>query len=83
MKDSVGAPDFPVCLIADSPPKNWEEALDIPLDPRHPARHNIWSSVLCYMQEALYYDDKRRFDTSKLYIRNAIGNRDEKPASSR
>lgn len=67
MEAYTGAPRFPVWLVADSEPKNWHKLLLTPLDPRHPARHNIWTSVLEYMQEALYEQKRLRFDTVKLY----------------
>lgn len=79
MKDSVGEPRFPVWLIADSEPKNWHSLLATPLDPRHPARHSIWTSVLHYMQDALYRKAKLRFDERQLFIRNAVKDPDSKP----
>ncbi len=71
MKDSTGDPKFPIWLIGDSPPEKWVDKLDTPLDPRHPARHSIWTSVADSMQDKLYHQEGRRLDTSKLYIRNA------------
>jgi uracil-DNA glycosylase len=71
MKDFAGDPKFPIWLIGNSPPKAWAERLDTPLDPRHSARHNIWTSVADRMQDRLYRQAKRRLDTSRLYIRNA------------
>ena len=71
MKDFTGNPEFPVWLIGDSPPEAWADKLDTPLDPRHPARHSIWTSVADPMQDWLYRQRKLRLDTSKLYIRNA------------
>lgn len=82
MEAHSGDPSFPIWLIADSEPKNWRDLLLTPLDPRHPARHNIWTSVLEYMQEKLYKRRRLRFDTSKLYIRNAVIDPDEKPKSA-
>jgi len=79
MEPSCGDPKFPIWLVADSPPKEWHEQLLAPLDPRHPARHNIWTPILEYTQEALYRKKKRRFDTARLYIRNAVTNPDNKP----
>ncbi len=79
MKDFIGDPQFPVWLIADSEPRNWRQSLLTPLDPRHPARHNIWTSVADYMQEAFYKNERRRFDAGRLYIRNAVTDPDEKP----
>jgi uracil-DNA glycosylase len=72
MKDSVGDPKFPIWLIGDSPPEAWVGKLDTPLDPRHPARHNIWTSVADVIQDRLYRQKKLRLDTSRLYIRNAM-----------
>lgn len=83
MRDSTGDPKFPVWLVADSAPRNWHRLLLIPLDPRHPARHNIWTSVLECMQDTLYRRERRRFDTKRLYIRNVITNPDDKPESVR
>jgi len=71
MRDSVGDPKFPIWLIGNSPPKNWVDKLDTPLDPRHSARHSIWTSVADPMQDRLYRQRKLRLDTSRLYIRNA------------
>lgn len=72
MKDSTGNPEFSIWLIGDSPPERWVDKLDTPLDPRHPARHSIWTSVADPMQDKLYRQRKLRLDTSKLYIRNAV-----------
>jgi uracil-DNA glycosylase len=72
MKDFTGDPEFPIWLIGDSPPEKWADKLDTPLDPRHPARHNIWTSVADPMQDRLYRHGKLRLDTSRLYIRNAM-----------
>jgi len=72
MKDFTGNPEFPIWLIGDSPPEAWADKLDTPLDPRHPARHSIWTSVADSMQDRLYRRGKLRLDTSRLYIRNAV-----------
>ena len=72
MKDCTGDPTFPIWLIGDSPPEAWADKLDTPLDPRHPARHSIWTSVADPMQDMLYRQRKLRLDTSRLYIRNAM-----------
>jgi len=79
MKDSSGDISFPIWLVADSEPEKWQSRLDSPLDPRHPARHNIWTPVLDYMQDYLYRNGKRRFNTENLYIINAVKNSNEKP----
>jgi hypothetical protein len=72
MKDFTGDPEFPIWLIGDSPPEAWVDKLDTPLDPRHPARHSIWTSVADPMQDRLYRMRKLRLNTSRLYIRNAM-----------
>lgn len=72
MKDFTGNPEFPIWLIGDSPPEKGADKLDTPLDPRHPARHSIWTSVVDPMQDKLYRQRKLRLDTSNLYIRNAM-----------
>ena len=72
MKEFTGDPKFPIWLIGDSPPEAWADKLDTPLDPRHPARHNIWTSVADPMQDRLYRKGKLRLNTSCLYIRNAM-----------
>ena len=71
MKNSAGDPRFPIWLIGDSPPEKWADKLDSPLDAKHPARHNIWTSVADSMQDRLYRQGRLRLDTSRLYIRNA------------
>ncbi len=79
MIDSVGDPQFPIWLVGDSPPKNWDQELETPLDARHPARHNIWTSVADYMQDVLYREKSLRLNTANLYIRNAISKVELKP----
>lgn len=71
MLDHDGSPEFPIWLIGDSPPKNWHEDLDVPLDPRHPARHNIWTPVLDQIQQTVFRDGLR-LDVRQLYVRNAV-----------
>ncbi len=72
MKEFAGNPEFPIWLMGDSPPEKWMDKLDTPLDPRHPARHSIWTSVADPMQDRLYRQSRLRLDTSQLYIRNAV-----------
>jgi hypothetical protein len=72
MKEFSGDPKFPIWLIADSPPENWVDKLEFPLDPKHPARHNIWTPILDSLQDRLFRQQRRRFDTSRLYVRNAL-----------
>jgi hypothetical protein len=82
MDKEIGNPDFPIWLIGDSNPKQWESYLVSPLDPRHPIRHNIWTAVADVFQDKVYREAKLRVDTSKIYIRNAIENADNKPKQS-
>lgn len=82
MDREVGDRNFPLWLIGDSNPKNWQFDLATPLDPRHPVRHNIWTSVLDVIQGELFRANKSRVDTSSLYIRNAVDNPDKKPNQS-
>ena len=60
-----------IWLIGDSPPKNWHDKLKVPLDSRHPARHNIWTSVLDMIQETVFHDGLR-LDSERIYVRNAV-----------
>lgn len=78
----VGLADFPLWLIGDSNPKRWEKRLTGPLDPRHPARHNIWTSVLDVMQDRIYRASRMRIDTSRVYVRNALADAASKPGPS-
>jgi len=73
MKREAGNRTFPIWLLGDSEPKRWRNELDTPLDPRHPIRHNIWTSVLDVVQEAVFRADGRRVDAGASYIRNAVG----------
>ena len=77
-----GCINFPVWLIADTPPSRWKDRLASPLDPRHPARHSIWTSVENYLQRRCYRRHKLRFDTSRLYIRNALVDTEAKPRAN-
>lgn len=70
---------FPIWLLGDSNPTNWQKDLKSPLDPRHPARHNIWTSILDVVQDRVYRNCRLRIDTSTIYIRNAIGDPCNKP----
>jgi hypothetical protein len=82
MELEVGNRDFPLWLIGDSNPAQWESRLLTPLDPRHPVRHNIWTSVLDVIQNRVYQDARLRIDSSQLYIRNALADATQRPRSS-
>ncbi len=82
MNKEVGDKNFPIWLLGDSNPRNWQADLDSPLDPRHPARHNIWTSVLDVIQDRVFRKQHARIDTSTLYIRNAIEHPSDKPERS-
>ena len=72
MTREIGNAKGPLWLIGDSNPTNWADKLASPLDPRHPARHNIVTPILDGMQDALYRSCARRIETRELYIRNAV-----------
>ncbi|MCE2485278.1 MAG: hypothetical protein J4F42_07175 [Desulfurellaceae bacterium] len=78
MQRESGSRKFPIWLIGDSNPKTWENALEYPLDPRHPARHNIWTPILDGIQEQVFLADRRRVRTDRLYVRNAVQDPEEK-----
>jgi len=80
LKLESGSKGFPIWLIGDSPPKNWEDKLTEPLDPRHPARHNIWTPVLYGIQEQVFRADRRRVETTQVYVRNAAEKYQDKPS---
>jgi hypothetical protein len=79
MKNEVGNKNFPIWLLGDSNPKNWQDILITPLDSRHPARHSIWTPVLDVIQDNVFRKSRKRVDTSSIYIRNAIENPIDKP----
>jgi len=61
-----------IWLVGHSYPTRWLQDLREPLDPRHPVRHNIWTSVLEVIQEVAYTRGSgRRIDTAKLFVCNA------------
>ena len=72
MEREAGCRNSPTWLIGDSPPKNWADDLSVPFDSRHPARHNVWTPIVDGIQERVYRDRRRRFDDSRLYVRNAV-----------
>lgn len=82
MKSEVGDKNFPIWLLGDSNPKNWQNVLVSPLDARHPARHSIWTPILDVIQDNVFRKSRSRVDTSSIYIRNAIENPADKPLDS-
>jgi hypothetical protein len=79
MRREVGDKRFPLWLLGDSEPERWQAVLDAPLDPRHPIRHNIWTPVLEVIQDRAFRVFGGRIDTSDVFIRNAVGNRSDRP----
>ena len=79
MGKEAGNRECQVWLLGDSNPKNWASVLDVPLDPRHPARHSIWTPILDVVQDAVFRQRRMRLDTSSLYVRNAVENPEGKP----
>ena len=79
MQKETGNTNFPIWLLGDSNPKNWQDKLDTPLDPRHPAVHNIWTPIIDIIQREVYLKIRKRIDTQPIYIRNAVENSLMKP----
>ena len=82
MERESGCKRSPIWLIGDSPPKHWKDKLSVPLDSKHPSRHNIWTPVVDGIQERVFRSDRRRVDTSRLYVRNAVQNHKCKEATN-
>ena len=72
MKPEAGSRDSPIWLIGDSPPEAWKDKLSVPLDPRHPTRHSIWTPIIDGIQERVYEYGRLRLNTSRMYVRNAV-----------
>lgn len=71
MKDHTGDLSFPIWLLGDSNPKNWQDRLDTPLDPRHPAVHNIWTPIIDIIQREVYMKIGKRIDTKPIsHVKN-------------
>ena len=81
MNRDSGSKSFPMWLIADSSPPRWENCLVQPLDPRHPARHSIWTPILEGIQSEVFRAVRGRVDTTDLYVRNAVRSADDRPSS--
>ena len=77
-----GNKESSIWLLGDSSPSTWEKSLDLPLDSRHPARHNIWTPIFEGIQKQVFIYDRRRVDDSQLYVRNAVHDPEDKPAVS-
>lgn len=82
MTREIGDPACPLWLLGDSNPTAWEDKLESPLDPRHPARHSIVTPILDGVQDGLYRACGRRIETRGLYIRNAVTAADSKPGGA-
>jgi hypothetical protein len=79
MERTSGDPAFPIWLIGDSNPPQWEAHLKTPLDSRHPIRHNIWTSVLEVVQGNVFAHSGRRLNTKDMYVRNSVESPGDKP----
>ena len=82
MKKEVGDRSSEIWLLGDSNPKNWQTVLETPFDPRHPARHSVWTPVVEVIQDRVFRQSQSRVDTSSIYITNAIGDPAGKPRSN-
>ncbi len=79
MDREIGNKFFPLWLLGDSNPERWQKRLTSPFDPRHPIRHNIWTSVLDVIQDKVYREKRLRVNTEEIYIRNAVADPNIKP----
>lgn len=82
MLREVGNRSFPLWLLGDSTPPAWAQSLRTPLDPRHPIRHNVWTSIADVIQAHVYECGptlRLETGTEALYIRNAVVDPSEKP----
>jgi hypothetical protein len=79
MSRDGGSPDSRVWLLGDSEPENSRKKLSVPLDARHPARHNIWTPVLNVAQGRLYELERLRFNDAAVYVRNAVASKTDRP----
>jgi len=80
MIKETGDRNSEIWLLGDSNPKNWQAILETPFDPRHPARHSIWTPVLEAIQDRVFRECRSRVDTSSIYVRNAIEDPANKPS---
>jgi hypothetical protein len=72
-----------VWLVGHSYPREWIDRLNGPLDPRHPTRHSIWTSVLDYLQEQVYVTGPHlRLDMARCFLCNAAGQQPPKSKRS-
>ena len=78
MEPESGCRNSPIWLIGDSPPDRWKDCLSVPLDPRHPARHSIWTPIIDGIQERAFRRDRLRLDTCRIHVRNAVLDRSHK-----
>jgi len=46
--------------------------IDYPLTTKHPTIHNIWTSIENELQEFFFRSFKKRLDSKKIYVRNAV-----------
>jgi hypothetical protein len=79
MEKFAGIIQFPIWIIGDSNPEQWENELKCPFDSRHPIRHNIITSVFDVIQEQVFISQKLRVNTKDIYVRNAIEVANRKP----
>ena len=82
MRKDNGSKGSPIWLLGDSMPTRWAKVLNGPFDPRHPARHSIWTPVVEVLQDDLFRKAGRRLDTTSLYVRNAIESAGDKPKNT-
>lgn len=82
MQRDTGDINFPIWFIGDSEPERWKPYLRYPFDSIHPIRHNIITSILDVTQDYIYRSNRKRIDSNKIYIRNAIADVNTRPKSN-
>jgi len=82
MDREAGNKSFPIWLLGDSNPVQWQDKLYGPFDARHPIRHNIWTSVLEVIQDRVYRERRLRVNSNEIYIRNAVDESKIKPSGT-
>ena len=67
----------PIWVVGHSYPPYWVSKLSGALDPRHPTRHSIWTSVLDYLQDQVYARAGLRLNVTQCYVFNAAAKQPE------
>jgi hypothetical protein len=76
MNIEVGNKEFPVWLLGDSNPKNWQDVLITPLDPRHLLHTSISRGRFIESHNQFFEPDGNYFDfagtqIADLFLKNS------------